>query len=80
MFAFAFLSEIISVGITVILIGFLCAYSLVIILDDKQAKIKLDSSIGQLTVLFFVTGVATHMIFEISGLNKWYCKNGYACQ
>lgn len=24
-------------------------------------------------------GFMTHLIFEWSGMNKWYCKNGNAC-
>ena len=27
----------------------------------------------------FMTGFIIHVIAELSGLNKWYCKNGYAC-
>ncbi len=28
----------------------------------------------------FITGVIVHIICEIVGLNKWYCKNGAACR
>lgn len=27
----------------------------------------------------FATGVLAHMIFEATGANRWYCKNGSAC-
>ena len=27
----------------------------------------------------FLTGVIAHLVFEYTGLNKWYCKKGYAC-
>ena len=27
----------------------------------------------------FATGVITHLIFEFTGLNNWYCKYGNAC-
>lgn len=27
----------------------------------------------------FFTGVIVHLICEVVGLNKWYCKNGVAC-
>jgi hypothetical protein len=28
----------------------------------------------------FMTGVIGHIIFEVTGANKWYCKNGSACK
>ena len=28
----------------------------------------------------FLTGFLTHIIFELFGLNNWYCKHGRACQ
>lgn len=27
-----------------------------------------------------VAGILLHIIWECLGLNKWYCKNGNACQ
>ena len=27
----------------------------------------------------FLTGFLAHIIFEKTGLNKWYCNNGIAC-
>jgi len=28
----------------------------------------------------FITGFVIHIICEISGINKYYCKNGNACK
>jgi hypothetical protein len=28
----------------------------------------------------FLMGVVIHLVFEIVGANKMYCKSGYACQ
>jgi hypothetical protein len=28
---------------------------------------------------YFITGMLIHLVFEWSGGNKWYCKNGDAC-
>ena len=31
-------------------------------------------------LILFLTGALIHTIFEIFGLNKWYCENGTACK
>lgn len=43
---------------------------------------KLPSARIQLSVLgsLFITGVLVHLLFEVSGANKWYCKHGAACK
>ena len=33
-----------------------------------------------LSIKIFLTGVIGHYICEVSGLNRWYCKNGNACK
>ena len=30
-------------------------------------------------VSLFLTGFLIHLFCEFSGINKWYCKNGFAC-
>lgn len=30
-------------------------------------------------VSLFITGVLIHLFCEYTGINKWYCKNGFAC-
>lgn len=30
-------------------------------------------------IFMFSVGVLLHLLFEFSGINKWYCKNGVAC-
>jgi len=31
-------------------------------------------------IALFLTGVFAHLFCEFSGINRWYCKNGNACQ
>ena len=30
-------------------------------------------------ISLFLTGFLIHLFCEFSGINKWYCKNGFAC-
>lgn len=30
-------------------------------------------------ITLFFTGVFIHLFCEFSGINKWYCKNGFSC-
>ena len=30
-------------------------------------------------ITLFLTGFFIHLFCEFSGINKWYCKNGFAC-
>lgn len=34
----------------------------------------------QVALAFFIVGVLLHFMFEVSGANKWYCTNGFACK
>ena len=33
----------------------------------------------QFVVALFLTGFLLHLLFEVTGVNRWYCKNGAAC-
>jgi hypothetical protein len=35
---------------------------------------------GKYYVATFIIGALVHIICEIAGINKWYCKNGNAAQ
>ena len=28
----------------------------------------------------FLIGFFAHILFDLTGINKWYCSNGYACK
>lgn len=30
-------------------------------------------------ISLFFTGVVIHLFCELVGINRWYCRNGYAC-
>ena len=31
-------------------------------------------------ICLFLTGIFVHLLCEVTGMNRWYCKNGYACR
>ena len=62
------------VGILNLVIGFIISY---ISMGDKAKTF--DHWTGVL-LSFFITGVTIHLLCEITGLNKKYCKHGNACK
>ena len=66
------LIEAFVVGIGFSIIGLLINY-----IKNKKNKNILDNE--SLIQIFFISGFLFHFFCEISGINKWYCKNGNAC-
>jgi len=62
------------VGILNLFIGFIISY---ISMGDKAKTF--DHWPGVL-LSFFITGVIIHLLCEVTGLNKKYCKYGNACK
>ena len=62
------------VGIINLVVGFIISY---ISMGDKAKTF--DHWTGVL-LSFFITGVTIHLLCEVSGLNKKYCKHGNACK
>ncbi len=48
------------------------------VLDEKVEcnLLKMDS----MTLAVFLSGATLHLVMELVGANKWYCKKGHACQ
>jgi hypothetical protein len=68
------LYEAVLVGIVVVVCGLFVNFLL-------KNTMKIEMSKGNLLMLnLFITGSFTHLFFEYLGLNKWYCKHGFACQ
>ena len=73
------LVEALIVGIIVVIVGTLQSK----IFDNKSAVKPACKDWNKNYVMekgLFVTGVLTHIICELIGLNTWYCKNGSACR
>lgn len=54
-------------------------------LVPNQFKVKLPEYCNKwnekyvMQISLFMTGTIAHLLLELLGVNKWYCKNGYAC-
>ena len=73
--------EAIVVGIMVVVVGTLVGYLL-----GKSFSVNLPKMCHEwnknhiMELSLFLTGFLVHIICELSGVNKWYCKNGSACK
>lgn len=74
-----FLVEALIVGVVLAIIGFIISTSLMYE-RDSSFSIKKYKFWPWVLVGYFITGVIAHIIFQVTGANKWYCKNGDACK
>ena len=74
------LLEAVVVGIITVIVGnivgFIIGKSLSV---DLPAVCKDWNKYYTMEISLFLTGFLIHLICEFSGINKWYCKNGFAC-
>lgn len=66
------------VGIATSILGTFLSY-LSMAYGQKSFTVKFDNWTSIIISEFF-TGFILHYIAEYYGVNKWYCKNGNACQ
>ncbi len=68
------------IGITLIIIGGIISCYINLIYDiNLPDKCKEWNKHHIMEISLFLIGFTTHLLFEILGINKWYCKNSYAC-
>lgn len=77
--------EAVSVGIMTVLFGNVIACVLDFAILSPKLKTKLPiltsrDSFFHMGILLFLTGVSIHLFCELIGLNRWYCKEGFACK
>lgn len=66
------------VGVSVVVMGLLV--HLLFGYHAKHANSeKMNQEMIDLVITLFFTGVFLHLLFEVTGVNSWYCKNGNAC-
>lgn len=71
----------ISVGIVVVIIGYFVSIIVGKIMTVDMPRLCREWNKNHIMeICLFITGFLTHVIFELLGLNKWYCLHGRACQ
>ena len=81
---FKFLRELIIVGMVFTIIGTIIGY--IISYIDYPGKMDLPINCKEwnknyiMEISLFVTAICAHIILELSGINKFYCMHGVACQ
>ena len=74
------LKEAFFVGILMIVVGTLISFILSKVSNKDIPPVCKDWNKNYIMELsLFLTGFVAHIICEYIGLNKWYCKNGNAC-
>lgn len=77
--------EAVSVGGLTVLFGNVIACVLDFLILSPRLKLKLPNftkrdKFYEMGILLFLTGVSIHLFCELVGINKWYCKKGFACK
>jgi len=73
------LIEALAVGILLVPLGYIVLYGSVELSQRFKYVDRLDKNI-KMSVGFFILGIMTHILCELTGINKWYCNKGLACQ
>jgi hypothetical protein len=72
--------EVFGVGIITLVIGTIISKIFQLLFKvDVPIMCKEWNKYHIMEISLFMTGVFVHIICEVFGINKWYCKNGYAC-
>lgn len=75
------LIEALVVGILLVIVGYLITIAINKLfnknLSDSFINLKKNRTF---IIILFLSGSLTHLLFELLGSNKWYCKNGHACK
>lgn len=71
--------EVVAVGFITAILGFIVS-TIMMVLLSKKFSVEKYHFWWQVMLSYFITGCLIHILCELSGINKWYCKNGVACK
>lgn len=75
------LKEASVVGAIVVIVGTVVGFIVSMFMqNDMPMECKDWNKNFVMEICLFFTGFLAHVIFELIGANKWYCKNGNACK
>tara|TARA_B100001057_G_C22475052_1_gene804203 strand:+ start:411 stop:659 length:249 start_codon:yes stop_codon:yes gene_type:complete len=77
------LIEAVVVGIVTVIVGSIVGFFVGSFYPMKVQLPKQCKNYNKyfiMEVSLFFTGFFAHLLFDITGGNKWYCKNGVACK
>jgi preprotein translocase subunit Sss1 len=69
--------EAVVVALATGIVGFIIATMLMF--TDKDFSLQKYSFWPQVLFSYALTGFVIHLLAEWSGVNAWYCRNGFAC-
>lgn len=64
------------VGLSIVIFGTIISY-IIAMMEDKNTKFLKNIS---MYIALFLIGFILHIIYDIAGLNRWYCKNCAGCK
>jgi hypothetical protein len=74
-----FLVEALVIGGITAVVGFVIS-TLLMYASAPDFSLRRYKFWPYVVIAFFLTGFLMHVGFELIQINKWYCKQGYACR
>ena len=71
--------EAIWVGVGLVVVGLAVSYTMISLTKTSSEYPQRDDWF-KMAVALFTSGVLFHVLAEVGGVNRWYCKNGDACR
>ena len=75
------LIEAVALGLIFVVVGTVVSWVVSRLMGTELPPVCKDWNKNYIMeISLFLTGVAVHLLCEAVGINRWYCKNGFACR